>query len=127
MGRSPTGSRMCGRVWRMCEEPTPSIVLRNKYYDKYNEMPAKSFQGFTQKLIGSGMFIRKGWLNIKTGIIYETKYEGERRDTFLILERKPIQEIIEPYVNDVNTIRKLRKLPKFIREEIEKQRGENND
>ena len=127
MGRSPTGSRMCGRVWHMCEEETPTLILRNNYYSMYNEMPAKNFTSFTQKLVGSGMFIKKGWVNIKTGVRYETKNEGERRDTYLILERKPMEQIIEPYITNTNTIRKMRKLPKFVRDEIEKKRGELNE
>lgn len=90
-------------------------------------MPAKNFTSFTQKLVGSGMFIKKGWINIKTGVRYTTKNEGERRDTYLILERKPMEQIIEPYITNTNTIRKMRKLPKFVRDEIEKRRGELND
>ena len=86
----------------MCEEETPTLILRNNYYSMYNEMPAKNFTSFTQKLVGSGMFVKRGWVNIKTGERYTTKYEGERRDTYLVLERKPMEQIIKPLEKCVN-------------------------
>tara|TARA_R110001592_G_scaffold194293_1_gene441778 strand:+ start:1808 stop:2215 length:408 start_codon:yes stop_codon:yes gene_type:complete len=124
MGSNTTGARMLERIWFFVEQ-TGGMMRTDKihqhYINTYDDLPRMA--DMTQRLLKSGLFKRVGWENRKTGEFTETSLGVKdlvriglvNSNLVCVVASKPIEEIIDSYMNNKSTLRKLSRQPSFVK------------
>lgn len=100
--------------------PMTSPEIYEEYNKHYSKNGINSPSAFTQILRRTGLFVIVGEKQITTE--YLTKTKATRMVS--VWDAKPIAQIIKPYMGDGHPLRKLSRMPKFIRDAVRDARGE---
>ena len=120
MGQNVTRALTIERIWYMLQDgPMTSEVMYQQYITKYGlgmraGLPTPN--SFGQILLRSGM-MRK--------VIGKEGRDRHGRKVCL-WEARTVDEIVEPFLTKTHTLRKLSRMPKFIRDIVAERRGEQN-
>jgi hypothetical protein len=110
MGEPMNRGMMIARVWNMLndEGAMRSIDIYTKYCDTYLKYGVYTASAFSQILRRSGCFIPVG------------------EETVTVWDSKPIEALIKPYITEgCHPLRKLSKMPAFVREAVKNWREQN--
>lgn len=127
MGANKTGARIVERVWAHLREVGPMNGQEiAKWYAGYYENGALIGQAggssFTQTLQKSNCFRRIAWVDQRSGTTHanmpyrEMRNKSWRAKATPLFEARPIEDIIEPYLQGQSTFRRIEKMPAFVRE-----------
>ena len=120
MGNNVTRALTIERLWYMLQDgPMTSEIMYQEYINKYGigiraGLPTPN--SFGQILLRSGM--------MRKVVGKEGRDRHGRRVAYW--EARTVDEIVEPYLTKTHTLRKLSRMPKFIRDIVAEKRGEQN-
>ena len=103
------------RVWSMLIESGPMTSPEiYEEYSKHYSQNTRSPSAFTQILRRTGLFVIVGEKQITTE--YLTKTKATRMVS--VWNAKPLSQIIKPYISGTHPLRKLSRMPKFVRDAV---------
>lgn len=125
---------MLERIWFFVEQTGGRMrtdKIHQHYANTYEDIPRLA--DMTQRLLKSGLFKRVGWENTKTGDFTETslgikdlvRSGAVNSNLVCVVESKRIEEIIESYINNKSTLRKLSRQPAFVKAAVKEARAVN--
>ena len=116
MGGQMNRGLTTSRVWSMLIEsgPMTSPEIYEEYNKHYSKNGINSPSAFTQILRRTGLFVIVGEKKIVTE--YLTKTKATRMVS--VWDAKPLSEIIKPYIGGSHPLRKLSRMPKFVRDAV---------
>ena len=129
MGRR-IGARLAERVWfytTQAGKPVRTDMIQEYLRVTYNT--SHTLNTMTQQLLNCGLFRRVGWFD-RTNDEYtwttkSSKQLGLHSSKWVcVIEPKYLEEIIEPYVHNKNTLRVLDKMPHFVRKAVAEARSD---
>ena len=134
MGSNTTGARMLERVWFFVEQTGGQMrtdKIHQHYINTYDDLPRMA--DMTQRLLKSGLFKRVGWTNRKTGEFTETSLGIKdlirsgvvNSNLVCVVQSKSLDEIIESYIQNKSTLRKLSRQPSFVKAAVKEARAVN--
>ena len=126
MGGPTNRGSMIARVYNHLREvgPMASVEIYDWYREIYLTHGSYSSSAFGQILRRCGCFIPVGEKQINRRYLMGNK----TNITVTVWDIKPIEDIVKPYLSeDSQPLRKLSKMPAFIRKEVKIQRGDFND
>lgn len=124
MGEPMNRGMMVARVWNMLndEGAMRSIDIYTKYCDTYLKYGVYTASAFSQILRRSGCFIPVGEETVERTYVMGNKSNL----TVTVWDSKPIEALIKPYITEgCHPLRKLSKMPAFVREAVKNWREQN--
>ena len=124
MGGAVTRGLVTARVWSMLQEgPMSSDELYAEYIRCYEQGKAVDKPStFTQIVKRCGLVKKIGEREVST--LY---YSGLKTRMVSVWVAKTIEELVDPYLNSNHQLRKLSRMPKFVRDAVKDARGELNE
>tara|TARA_R110002012_G_scaffold9222_2_gene42482 strand:- start:20596 stop:20976 length:381 start_codon:yes stop_codon:yes gene_type:complete len=113
------------RVWSMLQDgPMTSEELYHKYVAAYGTGKAVDRPStFVQIVMRCGLMKKVG----ETKVVTKYLTGGATRRTVSVWEAKTLPELVKPYLKDGHPLRKLSRMPKFVRDAVKDARGECNE
>ena len=125
---------MLERVWFFVEQTGGRMrtdKIHQHYTNTYDDLPRLA--DMTQRLLKSGLFKRVGWENRKTGEFTATSLGIKdlariglvNSNLVCVVESKTLDEIIDSYLQNKSTLRKLSRQPSFVKAAVKEARAVN--
>lgn len=95
--------------------------IHNYYNDTYGNAPRPA--NMTQALLSSGLFKRVGWFDRTTNELTRTTMSSKdlglnSRRWVCVVDVRSLDEVIENYLSGKKTLRRLEKMPSFVRDAV---------
>ena len=126
MSKARKGARLIERVWFFLDSQGERVQMRTDrihqhYLNTYGDAPRLS--NMTQSLLMSGLFNRVGWYHrTDDSLILTSKSSAQlglhSRWWVCVVEAKPLDEIVEKFINGKDGLRKIANMPSFVRQAV---------
>lgn len=118
-----SNARMIERVFMFVAQAGEmrTDLIHQHYTNTYGNAPRLA--NMTQALLASGLFKRVGWYDRTDGVMFPTSQSSKdlglnSQRWVCVVNVRPLDEVIDTYLSGKKTLRRLDKMPAFVRNAV---------